>query len=189
MSNQDVPFHLSLTLLGLNDGVRMGKKQRTTGDIRIRRLEDRAEAEWCAQLMATSEPWITLKRGFDDAMRILTSPAREVYVARAGETIVGFTVLIMRGAFVGFIQTIGVAPEWRNRGVGTRLVRFAEERIFKVSPNVFMCVSSFNKDAKRLYDRLGYEVVGELENFIVRGHSEVLLWKTMGPTTEFTPRE
>jgi ribosomal-protein-alanine N-acetyltransferase len=158
-------------------------------DIRIRRLEGAAEAEWCARLMSASEPWITLKRGYDDSLRLLTSPTREVYLASAGEAMVGFTILIMSGAFVGFIQTIGVTPEWRNRGVGTRLVQFAEERIFKVSPNVFMCVSSFNKDARRLYERLGYEVVGELKDLIVRGHSEILLRKTLGPATEFAPAD
>lgn len=167
----------------------MDKENHTGSDIRIRRLQGAAEAEWCAHLMSTSEPWITLKRGYDDSLKILTSPTREVYVARADEAMVGFTILIMSGAFIGFIQTIGVAPEWRNRGVGTRLVQFAEERIFKVSPNVFMCVSSFNKDAKRLYERLGYEVVGELKDLIVRGHSEILLRKTIGPATEFAPGE
>jgi ribosomal protein S18 acetylase RimI-like enzyme len=47
--------------------------------------------------------------------------------------------------------------------------------------NVFMCVSSFNIEAKRLYIRLGYEVVGELRDYIVAGHSEILLRKTIGP--------
>jgi [ribosomal protein S18]-alanine N-acetyltransferase len=64
-------------------------------------------------------------------------------------------------------------------------VQFAEKRILRVSPNVFMCVSSFNVGARRLYQRLGYEVVGELSNFIVQGHAEILLRKTVGPTTGF----
>jgi [ribosomal protein S18]-alanine N-acetyltransferase len=50
-----------------------------------------------------------------------------------------------------------------------------------------MCVSSFNRDARRLYERLGYRVVGELTDYIVEGHSEILLRKTVGPLTTFTP--
>jgi len=64
-------------------------------------------------------------------------------------------------------------------------VEWAEARIFRDSPNVFMCVSSFNANAFRLYQRLGYEVVGELRDYLVRGHSEILLRKTRGPWTEF----
>jgi len=35
-----------------------------------------------------------------------------------------------------------------------------------------------------LYERLGYEVVGELKDYIVPGHSEMLLRKTIGPLVE-----
>jgi ribosomal protein S18 acetylase RimI-like enzyme len=62
---------------------------------------------------------------------------------------------------------------------------FAEKRILNVTPNVFICVSSFNPNAKRLYERLGYQVVGELKDYLVSGHSEILLRKTIAPLTEF----
>jgi ribosomal protein S18 acetylase RimI-like enzyme len=91
----------------------------------------------------------------------------------------------MDGPFPGYIQTVGVEPEWRDRGVGSRLVGFAEERIFRDSPNVFMCVSSFNPDALRLYKRLGYEVIGEIREFIVKGHSEFLLRKSIAPLYDY----
>jgi ribosomal protein S18 acetylase RimI-like enzyme len=65
------------------------------------------------------------------------------------------------------------------------LIRFAENRILGETPNVFLCVSSFNPMALRLYKRLGYEAIGELTNFIVPDHSEILLRKTIGPLVEF----
>jgi [ribosomal protein S18]-alanine N-acetyltransferase len=58
-------------------------------------------------------------------------------------------------------------------------------RIFQESPNVFMCVSTFNPDARRLYERLGYTAVGELSDYLVPGHGEVLLRKSRGPWSEF----
>jgi ribosomal protein S18 acetylase RimI-like enzyme len=70
-------------------------------------------------------------------------------------------------------------------GLGSRLLEFAEERIRRVSPNIFMCVSSFNVGARRLYERHGYRVVGELTDYLVQGHSEILLRKTFGPITTF----
>jgi ribosomal-protein-alanine N-acetyltransferase len=74
-----------------------------------------------------------------------------------------------------------------TQGLGSKLVEFAEQRILRESPNIFMCVSSFNHDARRLYERLGYQVIGELTDYLVRGHSEILLRKTLGPLTGFEP--
>ena len=62
---------------------------------------------------------------------------------------------------------------------------YVEKRILGETPNVFICVSSFNERARKLYERRGYEVVGELKNWIVNGNSEILLRKTIGPLTEF----
>jgi ribosomal protein S18 acetylase RimI-like enzyme len=67
------------------------------------------------------------------------------------------------------------------------MIEFAEQRIFRQSPNVFLCVSSFNKHAQKLYERLGYQHVGELPDFVVRGYSEILMRKTRGPLLEFKP--
>ncbi len=154
-------------------------------DVEIHSLSNASEIESCARLMSSSEPWITLGRTNDRCLQILRLPARESYVAYLGTKLAGFIVLNMTGAFIGYIQTICVAPEYRGRGVGSRMLAFAEQRIFQESPNVFMCVSSFNSRAKSLYERSGYEVVGELKNFLVSGHSEILLRKTLGPLSEF----
>ncbi|MCD4827890.1 MAG: GNAT family N-acetyltransferase [Candidatus Cloacimonetes bacterium] len=139
--------------------------------------------------MADSEPWITLRRTFDDALRILRDPSREVYQAEIEGKIVGFLILQMSGAFVGYIQTVGVLPGWKNRGIGTLLLKFAEKRVFSERPNVFICVSSFNPRAQKLYERLGYINVGELKDYIVAGHSEILMRKTIAPLTEFKPHQ
>jgi ribosomal-protein-alanine N-acetyltransferase len=157
-------------------------------EVEIRKLQDASEAERCAQVMSSSEPWITLRRSYKDSFGILTDPVREIYLAAVRGQTAGFVILNMKGAFVGYIQTVCIFPEWRNTGIGTKLIDFAEERIFRDSPNVFMCVSSFNQNAQRLYERLGYRVVGELKDYIVPGHSEILLRKTIAPLTEFKKR-
>ena len=136
-------------------------------------------------MMAGSEPWITLERGYEESLALLQDPAREVYVAFEEGRVLGFVILNMSGAFVGYIQTVCVGEEDRSRGIGTLLMRFAEERIFRDSPNVFLCVSSFNPRAKALYERLGYGLVGELKDYIVKGHSEFVFRKTVGPMRGF----
>ena len=164
---------------------------KTSGDggigLGIRQLQGADEAHVCAELMTSSEPWVTLRRNYADSIAMLNDPVRDVYVGVVEDEIVGFMILRMDGAFVGYIQTVAVMPQWRGRGIGTELIQYAEARIFRETPNVFINASSFNPGAQRLYERLGYEVVGELRDYIVAGHSEVLLRKTTGPLAEFKP--
>ena len=147
----------------------------------IRPLASAEEAKRCAQMMCSTEPWITLGRTFEESLALLEDPERENYVAADGNQLLGFIILNMRGAFVGYIQTVCVDGDTRGRGVGTRLVEFAERRIFRETPNVFLCVSSFNPRARALYERLGYETVGELKNYLIEGESEFMMRKTIGP--------
>lgn len=163
----------------------MSIKNNNGADLEIRKLQLDDEVHQCAQLMANSEPWITLRRTYEDSAKILRNSSKEIYIAAIGDKVAGFIILDMNGGFRGYIQTVAVMPEWRNQGIGSSLIRFAEERIFRDSPNVFMCVSSFNKNAQRLYARLGYERVGELKDYVVAGHSEILLRKTIAPLREF----
>lgn len=154
----------------------------------IRPLRPGRESRRCARMMAASEPWITLKRGYVESLAIVEGREREVHVALENGQLRGFLILNMSGAFAGYIQTVCVAPEARSRRIGTRLVRFAEARIFRESPNVFLCVSSFNPRARALYRRLGYVQVGDLKDYLVPGHSETIFRKTIGSFDEFKQR-
>ncbi len=156
-----------------------------TEPLTIRPIESEAEAQWCARLMSASEPWVSLGRTYQESLDRMRDETRERYVARLGSVLAGFLVLNMKGAFVGYIQTVCVTPEQRGKGVGTKLVQFAEERIFRESPNVFICASSFNHEARKLYERMGYRLVGALMDYFVKGHSELLLRKSIGPIQEF----
>jgi ribosomal-protein-alanine N-acetyltransferase len=154
-------------------------------ELAIEPLTGDEEVEQCATLMTTSEPWITLGRTPEQARKIMTSPTREVYVGRLDGEFAGFVVLIMKGIFVGFVQSLAVRPDLRGRELGSALMRYAETRILRDTPNVYLCVSSFNKGAQRFYDRLGYEVVGELRELLIPVHGEILMRKTTGPMSEF----
>lgn len=151
----------------------------------VQPLSGTGEAHECARMMAMSEPWITLQRDETSALAVLRSPEKEVYVARDAAGVAGFVILDLHGPFPGYLQTICVRPDCRGRGLGTELIRYTEARIFRDSPNVFLCVSSFNPAARRLYARLGYEVVGTLRAYVVPDHDEILMRKTRGSWTEF----
>ena len=59
--------------------------------------------------------------------------------------------------------SIAVLPEYRNQGVGTRLILDLLERIKDLYPAISLSVSSDNP-ALRLYQRLGFEIVGKIDN-------------------------
>ncbi len=146
------------------------------------------DLEWCARTMAGTEPWITLRRDLGACRMALSHPAKERYIVSIAGERAGLLILDMKGTLTGYIQTICIAEHARGYGVGSQVLRWAETRIFRDSPNVFICVSSFNHDAQRLYERLGYERVGVLTRFVVADHDEYLLRKSRGPWTEFLPR-
>jgi len=154
----------------------------------IRPLASDDEARRCAGMMCSTDPWLTLGRSFDECLAVVRDPTQEIYIAADDDRILGFIILTMKGAFTGYIRTVCVDAEARGRGVGSRLVEFAENRIFRDTPNVFLCVSSFNPRARALYERLGYELIGELKNYLVEGASELLMRKTIGPLRARAPR-
>ena len=131
----------------------------------IRPLSDDAEARACTARLMEFGPWRTLGVPAEKLFKDLTHPQREVFAAEFGQKIAGVLILHLGGSFDGYIQLIAVFPEFQNRGLGEKIMQFAEAEIFRRRKNVFLSVSSFNDRAQNFYERLGYRRVGELENF------------------------
>ena len=146
------------------------------------------QAVECALLMSNMDPWVTLQRPFVVCLAGVNDPTKEVHVVAEGGRVVAFIILEMHGLLRGYIQTVCVAPTHQRRGLGSRLIRWAEQRIASESPNVFLCVSSFNTEARELYERLGYVQVGTLKDYLVLGYDELLMRKSSGPWTSFRAR-
>jgi ribosomal-protein-alanine N-acetyltransferase len=148
-------------------------------------LADPADARLAAQTMSTSEPWLTLGRTFDESLAIVNDTSRERFVAHDDGAFRGFLLVTPRSPLGGYISIVAVTAAARGTGVGSRLLDFAEERIFRESANAFLCVSGFNTGARALYERRGYVEVGVLRDFLVRGHDEILMRKTIAPLRDF----
>jgi ribosomal protein S18 acetylase RimI-like enzyme len=142
----------------------------------------------CARMMSETDPWITLGMDYDQCLRAFEGDCKEIHVLTCGKDVAGFVILQVCGTFSGYIQTICIREEFRGKGLGTKLLKYCEERILKFSPNVFICVSSFNKGAIKLYNEFGFRLVGELDNFIKEGYTELLLRKTAGPRIGYPSR-
>jgi [ribosomal protein S18]-alanine N-acetyltransferase len=139
-----------------------------------------ADHEWAAQLMANSEPWLTLRRALEGCRAALRRPGTELFIIRDGEQRLGFVLLAEHGlAGSPYIASIAVDESARSRGVGSALLRFAEEKYRNSHQHIFLLVSSFNLRARRLYERCGYQQVGEIPNYVVAGHSECIMHKRL----------
>lgn len=104
----------------------------------------------------------------------------EIYVAIDNNNCcMGFIWLIMNGIFHAFpyIHIITVKEEYRNQGVGNKLLKFAQSLSFKDYTKLFLLVGDFNPDAKRLYERIGYSEIGCIPNLYRDGIAECLMMK------------
>ena len=149
--------------------------------LKIVRISTEREKTACAEIMAGSETWITLGIPMDEIMKTLNAPLQDVYAAYVEDEIVGTMVIHTGGAFSGYLKSIAVKPGWRNQELDEKMMEFIEKEVFSTYKNLFLCVSSFNSDAQQFYKKLGYEKIGELKDYLVAGHDEILMRKTIAP--------
>ncbi len=138
------------------------------------------EREWAAQLMAGSDPWIRLGRDLERCRAFCGGREDLLYIAHLDGQACGFLLMRKRGvAGAPYIASLAVREDLRGTGVGSRMLQFAEDFFRGESRHIFICVSSFNTRARELYERVGYRVVGEFEDYIIEGESEILLLKNI----------
>jgi len=94
-------------------------------------------------------------------------------------TCLGFVWFILNGAFHSFpyLHIIVVKEEFRNLGIGKKLLKHFEEITSKTSSKLFLVVAEFNPKAKQLYQSIGYTEVGIIPDLYKRGVTECLMMK------------
>ena len=136
------------------------------------------EREMASRLLASSEPWITLKITQEQCRKNCHDPEFLLYIASVGGKPGGIILIDPRGvAGSPYIKSIAVYPEFRGHGIGTKLLSFAEELFRHKSKHIFICVSSFNHQARKLYERFGFEALCEFKDYLIDGASEILMHK------------
>jgi len=104
----------------------------------------------------------------------------KIYVALDdNKNCVGFIWFALNGAFHSFpyLHIIAVKEQYRNKGIGTKLLKFFEDRCFENNSKLFLVVADFNPDAKRLYESMGYVEVGRIPDLYKDGITEHLMMK------------
>ena len=112
-----------------------------------------------------------------DLVGVLTFPGVVRLKAVTGKEMVGFIAGdIRRLEGVAWIATVAVLPEYRGRGIGSALLQACEDKITSVS-RIRLCVRLSNDTAIRLYERHGYEKVGEWTRYYQDGESALVMEK------------
>ncbi len=138
------------------------------------------EREWAAALLAGSEPWVTLGISLEQCRRTCSDPEYELFLARCDAEPCGALLLDRRGvAGSPYVKSIAVSPGQRSHGIGMALMAFAENLVRGQAGHMFLCVSSFNQRARKFYERIGYEAVGEFKDYVIDGASEILMHKRL----------
>jgi ribosomal-protein-alanine N-acetyltransferase len=81
------------------------------------------------------------------------------------------------------ITTIAVHPQWRRRGLATRLLRVLTRLAWEQgAARLTLEVRERNEAARALYQKLGFEEKGVLPGYYGdTGENGVVMWKTLSP--------
>jgi ribosomal protein S18 acetylase RimI-like enzyme len=149
-------------------------------DVQVRPFSTE-DAAACGAIVDATPLW--RRYGLDGAAlgrRLVESPD-VVLVAEVGGRCAGFAWVMRRGAFgrSAYLRLIAVDPALRGVGVGVPLLRAFEAVAAEASPDAFLLVSDFNRDAQRFYRREGYVEIGRIDDYVVPGVSELLFRKRL----------
>jgi ribosomal protein S18 acetylase RimI-like enzyme len=123
--------------------------------------------EFLYNLHATTiRPSVEATWGWDEAFQRAYfadrfDPAQSQIIVVDGEDVGVLQVEERNGQpFLGLIE---IAPEYQNRGLGTRVIKDVLDKVHAEGRPLFLHVLKANRDARRLYRRLGFEIVEERE--------------------------
>lgn len=133
--------------------------------IRIRTAldDDLPSLEWEGQ-------YSHYRKAYQRAMKEAEAGRRVLMVAEVGGQVVGQLFIVLAGGHVeyadgvasGYLYAFRVRPSYRNQGIGTQLIREAERILLERGfVRAVIAVSKDNAKARRLYERLGYQVFSE----------------------------
>ena len=106
--------------------------------------------------------------------------SQEFIVAERDGKLVGFIELEYLWSLVPFIALIRVLPEQRERGIGKRLLKFAEEFLISEGHKEIYSSSQEDENApQKWHKHVGFNECGKIDG-INEGIGEIFFCKTLG---------
>jgi len=110
------------------------------------------------------------------------------FVSRVDDKVVGYVLTRVESGLSSFsfrwvkkghVISIAVLPEYRNQGIGTKLMLAVFDAIRKYSVNEIILEVRVSNPAQHLYKRLGFRVVKTLRHYYSDGEDAYLMAKRM----------
>ena len=137
----------------------------------------------CTNILQSTEIGAVYFSNYEKTVALLSHALaqQELFVAlNDHEECLGFMYFMSNGVFGSYpyLHIIPVKEEYRNLGIGKQLIKYFEENSSDYSSTKhFLTVDDFNPKAKKLYESLGYQCVGELKDFYKNGITSYIMMK------------
>ena len=147
------------------------------------RIADTKDIDNCVDILQNSDLGKVYFSDYEKATNMFTYAVGQkgVYVAvDENETCLGVIYYMSKGVFGSYpyLHIVAVREEYRGLGIGKLLMSYFEDNASEYSSTkLFLTVDDFNLRAKKLYEELGYQCVGELPNFYKQGINCYLMMK------------
>ncbi|MEA4812459.1 MAG: GNAT family N-acetyltransferase [Anaerolineaceae bacterium] len=151
----------------------------------IQAIESEKDKTLSAEMMQSTSPWSVFGRSFEECLSAFNTEGKFAFGAYSIKDLLGFVVVDITGPLPCYIQALCIAQKHRGQGIGSALMDYAEQFIFLRSPNAFLCYSDFNPSVRIMYERRGYSLIGTLHNYMIPGHDEYLMRKSISAVMPF----
>lgn len=139
--------------------------------IRIRRAEERDIGEiMIIEKMSFTSPWTV------DFFRCeLYNPVSFFYIIEVRKLLAGYIIFwILKNE--AHIANVAIHPDFRKRGYGKYLLRWAIERCWvKGVATITLEVNEKNNAARNLYDKMGFKIVGKKAKYYENNDDALIL--------------
>jgi ribosomal protein S18 acetylase RimI-like enzyme len=140
------------------------------------------EAIIVSQSLVKMEPWRTLGYSADTLSNYLlrSDDLLYRYALVDSEKIVG--VLCVRYPWLrgACLELLAIFPSQQGKGSGREVINWLESELRENNlRNLWTLVASFNLEARHFYEKVGFVEVGQFDDFIVAGYTELLLRKVL----------
>jgi len=108
---------------------------------------------------AENEDYLWLKE-HDRHMTVQKIENEEVYVIKKNGEIIGWLRFNLFWDCVPFMNLIELKEEYRNKGIGTMLVKHWEEKMKEKGYNDVLTSTQSDEDAQHFYRKIGYSEIG-----------------------------
>lgn len=159
-----------------------GKSMENLGNCQLSTPFTSEEALAVAEMLSNSEPWVTLKFSAAVLARYLIRDDASLhrYAISVDDNLAG--VICVRYPWLRgpYIELLGLAPDYRGRGIGKQVLAWAETEARREAKNLWVVASSFNHQALNFYQSLGFYPIGPIQGLVTPEHDEILLRKCLG---------